>query len=283
VNDKDYIKDLFSEKLGQHEAPVRADLWNGIQSQLGNTAAAAATKGLSIASKWMIGIASSVVIAGTAVLLVPASKPAEPKVHVQSPVENKTVPAETLVSQSTVIQPETVTTNHESNASRQVETQMVNPTEIQTAPMELLVNQLKPTPVVDPVNPPVYNRQPQKQIENAEPTHAETAVKETEPANVAPAPKEATIGTLSNAITPNEDNANDYLFVETQNLADFQVTILDDKNHVVFSSSDKDFRWNGTDKFGDRVPEGNYFYYITAVDQLGQKINKYSPLRVIYH
>ena len=284
MNDKDYIKDLFSEKLGRHEAPVRADLWQGIQSQLGNTAAAAATKGLSVAGKWMIGVASSVVIAGTAVLLVPKSDPVKETEKVQVIPENKELPAEEVVSQQSVTAVEDV--------ENQGKNKPVNAVHTETPQSEVLSEYPDYTEgatdyetfrmPVPPAERPVVKSQ-----NSVERPKEDVAPEEVErPVAVAVTPKqevrEAMIGKLSNVITPNGDNDNDYLFVETQYLSDFQVTILNDKNQVVFSSSDRDFKWYGFDKFGEKVPAGKYFYYITAVDQAGNKINKYSPLQVVY-
>lgn len=289
MNDKDYIKDLFSEKLAGHEAPVRADLWQGIQSQLGNTAATAATKGLSIAGKWMIGVASSVVIAGTAVLLVPKSEPEQETVKVQVAPENQLISSEDKV-------PEHVVSNPESTALQQD-----NKPIQQAAP-----GNTASEPVTEPINGMVYNpvyetfRMPvppiERQVVKPEPviptpvSKQEADEKETENQVSSKSVqkekeevKKALIGKLSNIITPNGDNDNDYLFIETQYLTDFQVTIMNDKNQVVFSSADQDFKWYGFDKYGDKVPQGNYFYYITAVDQAGTKINKYSTLQVVYH
>jgi len=68
LSDKDFIKDLFQEQLGNLELPVNPDLWTGIQSQIGQAAAStgAASTG-AVAGKTSliakIAIAASVVSA----------------------------------------------------------------------------------------------------------------------------------------------------------------------------------------------------------------------------
>jgi hypothetical protein len=66
LSDKDFIKDLFQEQLGNIEVPVNPDLWAGIQSQLCNVAAAsgtAASAGTKVAVFSKIAVAASIVTA----------------------------------------------------------------------------------------------------------------------------------------------------------------------------------------------------------------------------
>ena len=54
MDNKDHIKELFQEKLSGMESSVRPELWNGIASQIG--AAAPAAAGISVISKIAIGV-----------------------------------------------------------------------------------------------------------------------------------------------------------------------------------------------------------------------------------
>ena len=92
MKDKDYIKDLFSEKLSNHEVPVRSDLWSGIQTQIGNSAApTVVAKGISSSLKWMIGIASSLAVIGTVVWISssPEDKKEQQKISVAQNTGNE--------------------------------------------------------------------------------------------------------------------------------------------------------------------------------------------------
>lgn len=85
---------------------------------------------------------------------------------------------------------------------------------------------------------------------------------------------------LPNIFTPNGDGSSDYLFVETKGIKEFQITIMNDKQEVVFESNDASFRWDGTMQNGIPAPEGNYVYIIIAKDNQGNTLNKYQQLRI---
>lgn len=94
--------------------------------------------------------------------------------------------------------------------------------------------------------------------------------------------KEA-IGKISkwpSVVTCNNDGFNDALVLETENLKDFQIIILNSDNELIFKSSDTAFSWNGMDLKGEPVSVGNYVYIITALDIAGNAINKYQMLEV---
>ena len=77
----DNIKDLFSEKLGNFEAPVKPELWSGISSQIGATAAQSASGGMTVLTKTLIGLG---IVAATVVTAVIVSSSEEP---VKEPVQ----------------------------------------------------------------------------------------------------------------------------------------------------------------------------------------------------
>lgn len=85
---------------------------------------------------------------------------------------------------------------------------------------------------------------------------------------------------LPNSLTPNRDNVNDYLFVESKGIKTFQINVLNNKQEVIYQSSDVNFRWDGTMSNGLMVPEGRYIYIIIAKDEKGNTINKYQQLEI---
>jgi len=88
------------------------------------------------------------------------------------------------------------------------------------------------------------------------------------------------VGALPNVFTPNGDGYNDEFFIECKNLKSFQLNIMDNNHNVVYSTNDVDFRWNGLDKNGVSVKDGNYVYMIIAEDEAGNIINKYQHLHI---
>lgn len=85
---------------------------------------------------------------------------------------------------------------------------------------------------------------------------------------------------LPNSLTLNNDGLNDVFFLETENLVDFQITILNKNNELIFKSNKTDFKWYGTNLKGEVVEKGSYVYIITATDTAGNSINKYKMLEI---
>lgn len=85
---------------------------------------------------------------------------------------------------------------------------------------------------------------------------------------------------LPNTFTPNNDGSNDEFFVEFEGIKEFQLTIFNQRQELIFSTNELNFRWRGFDSKGERVPEGEYVYVIIAKDKAGNVINKYKTLTI---
>lgn len=283
MKDKDLIKELFSEHLSNMESAVNPNLWNGIQAQIGtiSTVAAPAVKGVSLLSK--IGIAAaSVSLVITSVYYFSPKESKKATLHVNSEIKKKDFkPLETEKQQAKeqVLNTESekllldskktmgktddkLHTSTHSNLS-----QSTSPTKTPLIVKESSVS----TDVVTNVNPTVINQNKNNSSTN---THEVTQIVQDDFS-----PKEIVgfINKIPNVITPNGDNENDYLFIETKNLQEFLITIMDKNNKVVFKSTDPNFKWYAND-----VESGSEFFYIlTAVDTNGNKINKFSSLTIL--
>lgn len=96
-------------------------------------------------------------------------------------------------------------------------------------------------------------------------------------------PAVGTIDHLPNVFSPGRDGINDELFITASHIKDFQITVFDSKNKVIFKSNDVNFRWNGIDeRSGLLATPGNYYYIITANDEQGNSINKFQHLTIRY-
>lgn len=90
------------------------------------------------------------------------------------------------------------------------------------------------------------------------------------------------ISHFPNIFSPNGDASNDYLFIQSRNLMDFNAVVLDSSGKVVYRSSDADFKWNGRGNNGELVPSGKYILYVVAKDGRGNTISQSGSLMITY-
>ncbi|NBP74779.1 MAG: hypothetical protein EBU61_01940 [Crocinitomicaceae bacterium] len=91
--EKDYIKELFQDKLTSHEVPVRADLWTSVSSSIGGSSVVATS--MSIATKIIIAVSVSAV-AFVTFYLVNDKTSAPTPFKKEHPQEQKIIPVDTL-------------------------------------------------------------------------------------------------------------------------------------------------------------------------------------------
>lgn len=289
MKDKDYIKELFSEKLAKHESPVRSDLWNGIQSQLGSTTSTTmAVKGISSSIKWMLGIASTVAVVGTTIWLssskdTQVSDSLNPVSSKENSLTNETTEANShtklseekkkpLISSTltpTLIVPQNV------ESSNQLDTWMQHERHIGQDLSSSSTNGIFP----------IDTDEREVSTTNSNPT-TNLIVKESEVVDKIIAQEEKTnevtgkVEEYFNVFTPNGDGENDYFYLKTKYLSDFSIRVFNDKNELVYQSNDPDFKWFGLDANGNNVPVGNYGYVVFATDTNGKLIKVFKTLTI---
>lgn len=293
MEDKDYIKDLFSQKLGNYEADVNPQLWDKIASQVTVGASAAATgTGLSLFAKWMIGLGVSAVVGTTAVIITTQSSE-EPIMKTDSELivdtQEKNADEASISEKNSITQEETSERVSNSTAvpSNELPSQGSELTRTPNAPLLNL-----PTAPLDDQNALVDHQQIHHPIvagggEMAEEESAYVADPEA-PEDISPETKEPEaivdndywIEKLPNVFTPNNDGANDVFMINSKGLLDFNIVVLDRTSQVVFTSNDPNFRWSGMNNIGEPVAEGNYVYFITAKDSKGNSIKEYSTISI---
>lgn len=69
---------------------------------------------------------------------------------------------------------------------------------------------------------------------------------------------------IPNVFTPNADGLNDGLYVRSRRIATMEFRIFDRWGKEVFFTNDQNVPWLGTDKQGNRLPNGTYVYYLDA-------------------
>lgn len=302
MNTEDKIKELFAEKLGGYESPVNSELWNTIASQVGTSVAATST-GLSVVAKAIIGISAASVIGVGAYFITQndTTSTNQAKKETVQLVENDSEEQRNVAKETVVQQESAANTNaiiaEVDNAGKKtrVATEDNHHNQQVKLPVSseenLRPKQKETSPVAGSIT--TYNNSvsttegkssaPARENESKSPvkTAGEKQVERvyTEPAKPEPVKATFEITKLPNVYVL---NASGYFSIGYQGeYEDFQFTVMDKMNNVIYRSNQPDFEWRGTDLGGNTIAPGNYIYIITAKDKAGKPINKYSPLTVI--
>ena len=285
MEEKDSIKDLFQEKLSQLETPVRPELWSAVSSSIASTSAVATSTGMSLLAKITIGITIAASVTGTVIFLSKDEAKETPKIEVQkaneqkesklNPTENKVENNSTFSKVNNSNPENRVSENTATATNNQFESIIDNTIFESTSLVEGPISYAQ-IETKEEVKAPKNN--PKVEI-------ATSAQNQETKQNVATEklPEESKLQfKLPNIFTPNGDGNNDYLKLDVENVNEFVIVILDAKSNVVFKSEDADFKWDGTNLNGDKLPAGNYIYYVTAKDLEGKAVTKYSALTIKY-
>ena len=295
MSDKDYIKELFKSKLEAFESPVDSAMWSAVQSQLPSVAA----KGLSVAAKVIIGLSSAAVVSTVALVALNSNSndKEEPKKQqveqTQSDyVENQDKTPENTETNGTPKQNGSKIAAHASDNQEQGN----QPDEgaennrqdlVMEWPIKLDVERLTQEDklIPDPKQETIAeatNRETlgssEKGTENKKNEQKEEETPTTTPESNLPEIQKLV---LPDIFTPNGDMRNDELFVESKNLHDFSLVVLNARNQVVFKTNDPDFKWNAYDLYGNPVPDGDYMYIVTALDEFNRPVNASNRLRIV--
>ena len=88
------------------------------------------------------------------------------------------------------------------------------------------------------------------------------------------------IGSISTAFTPNGDGMNEEFFIESNQLQELNVKIVDRSGRKVFEITQPGQRWDGNDLEGKNMLSGTYFYNIFARSYNGQPINQKGTINI---
>lgn len=294
---RDEIKDLFSDKLGNFEAQVRPDIWSNIASQIGGTTTTVASSGLSLLSKIGISVGIGAAVITTVLLVKPSDTPSTEKnnpIKTVSSTDNKkettpiTTVEEEIIKESIVVQngPANKTTDaqKEIHANKEIDQNQNFRSEISLIDVKKETSEIESGENNNNSDERQQSASSKKEgEESAAPDVKEVDNIENQVSKQPETPKTTySLAKLPNVFTPNGDGENDALFITSEGLQDFTIVVLDEKQKVVFESNSPDFKWDGTDKGGNKVTPGNYGYYIIAQDSNGNKVNKFTTLQIIF-
>lgn len=277
MTEKDQIKELFAKGLQDHQVQVDPALWSSISSSIGT---GAAKTGLGLLAKTLIGVAASAVVAGAVYLSLEQDKPAPKKQEgktlqeAKKPIESK----EVIITKPT--KPTIQTLHYDPlpiGCFPIIDDTEFGIPDFDAPPYSGTNAEVQAfTSAIEPENVPVVN-----------PTQGQLVQQIATPSQIAPIQeaqaKKTTPISLPNIFTPNGDGQNEALQInwDRAEVQDFSIVVLDAQNKVVFKSSDPEFSWNGTDLGEEKLPRGNYIYFVSAVID-GQKWQQSSNLQIQY-
>jgi gliding motility-associated-like protein len=275
--EKETFESVLKEKLGNHELPVNPALWKSVSTQAGLSSGGA---GLGFGT-W-IGIASSLVAITVGLFYFTTSK--KDVVNGSSKKqESKTTVNEPVKTDNNVIN------SNGGTAYAPVETDTTEPFIYSSFGA---VMDEKPIDILDlPTHELVYLQDNHEQTSTEVSTQGISALQNTSNTELiskkensveqTPEKHQPKAFVMPNAITPNGDGINDVLTLNAEGLTDFSLVILDAANKLVYSSTDPNFKWNGSLLNGDPAPAGTYQYYFTAKDENGTWCNQFSSLTLL--
>ncbi len=284
MEEKDYIKELFSEKLGNQEAPVNPELWSSIASKIAvNSSATAVSSSISSTTKLLITLGISAAVSAVTILVLNTNEE-KPK----NSRQNQT--SELRENQQAI-------SNEKTNSEVQQEQQVSSPNLEKTAEEKTtehikdFSNDDEKTQLDLHKTNVIVIKSSENKIETNESAHKKEETKEiitekVEESRTSNSNSEQNvsyfIGELPNVFTPNNDGNNDYFSIEIKGLSDFSLTILNKENKRVYSTNDIQFSWNGNDFSDQLVAAGSYIYFFSGKDPQGNIISKSNVLKIQY-
>ena len=273
--EKDYIKELFQEKLTSHEVPVRADLWTSVSSSIGGSSVVASS--MSIATKLLIAASVSAVALVTFYLVNDKNLEQSP-IKKENPQEQRIITIDSLKIKKEEVKKD------EKLLPTQAEQRVDCAYDFSTPENDSdLKSDFQKSNKSDINKEIVTEKGPQK-IEQQDPIIRNNTTSTSEivaKPEIKTKEQESTV-LLPNIFTPNGDGKNDFLSIKIGEVTEFSVVILNQANKVIFTSNDPNFSWDGVATNGELSPAGTYVYYISAKDLNGKLLTKYSSLTISY-
>jgi len=271
------IEQMFSDKLKGFEADVRPELWGNIASQIG-TAAIPIAGGASFLSKIIIGTVASVIIGGVVFLNSTDKEQSVENIITESIIdESETNTVEKEHSSDPFTKPAVGLQKkpYKSVTILSLEEPVIEEEPLMefTPPLTIDVEtQTSPPPFIEEV------KKSEELIDETTPLKVDTKKKETEETIEI---ENYTISKMPDVFSPNNDGVNDFFFVTSEGLSDFNIVIMNSRNETVYQSQNTKFNWDGRALSGEKAPEGKYVYFIIAKDRKGNVVKKHSLLTIV--
>ena len=275
---KDNIKDLFGEKLNGFEANVRPELWVNISSQIGGVTSVTAATGTSLFIKTIVGLTVAASVAVVSYFVLTEKK-------TDKIIQSKTISKPTETKKQGQIQSESIKEKNERVEKPDDATNFLNVYLSEMLNSSLGEAYTEENKITEHIITPVLINKENKEVVIIEKIQQVDKVNKNEVDQLAPEivdvmEGEEYLGVLPNVFTPNGDRINDVFSIESKNLSDFSIVVIDKNSKTVYQSTDANFVWDGNGVNGEIVLKGTYVYYITARNSKGELVSKHSMLNI---
>lgn len=72
------------------------------------------------------------------------------------------------------------------------------------------------------------------------------------------------VSQIPNIFTPNNDGDNDYFYIQSKNIEEYHLMVMDLKGNLMYTTKNIDDKWDGITMSGTLIPEGKYVVIIVA-------------------
>lgn len=309
MNDKDQIKDLFSEKLGNFEAKVNPELWANVASQVSAASGVAGTGGLSLLTKAIIGISGAAVITTGVVLYVNSgsedSKPEKNETQVVSEVSNDSNEIENPKTDNKTIVVDNTTSDISMEPIRNIapttgpgdggDTAVVHnvlspPTQkipeinelsLRTSTIQEMIREAGRKDITEARNNDI------KEIKDSQVALEDNPVFNEETVPVRNSNSALDQLEVPNGFTPGRDGANDFYHlnnIDNIDFESFEFAIYDKFGNPVMITKDPHFNWTGYDPVkGQFIDKGQYVYVLVGVTVDNEPVKRTGTITVNYN
>jgi gliding motility-associated-like protein len=293
MDGKDTIKELFKQKLADHQVSVNPELWSSIASKIPAVTSSVTTASTSIVTKVIIGVSVAASLVGIGYLVnenyskpeIKSIKTEQKKTTVKKidKLNDKSLSFQSSESSKSGITDKNSFTNSpissnvfdSINIELVLETETIEPEENHlNTNHSIAENPTIPTPINFPSE--ITSLENIESNANSLLNNPSTVI---DPVQDIEIPKESSLVLiLPNIFTPNGDGKNDFLELDATGVSDFSLVILNETGKVIYQTRDSNFKWDGTQPNGEPIKEGNFVYFVTGKDADGNLVSKHSRL-----
>lgn len=292
MDGKDTIKELFKQKLADHQVAVNPELWSSIASKIPAVSSSVTTVGMSLVTKAIIGISVAASLVGIGYLV--NENYSKPEINSIITEKKKTTlkqieklndessssfqssgPPKADVTSKNTFTNSTISSDILESKNKELVVENIEAEETHlNSNNSMPENSTTLAPAI--IQSEITNTENIESIENSTSNNSSLTI---EPIQDIEIPKESSLVLiLPNVFTPNGDGKNDFLELDASGIIDFSLVVLNERGTVIYQTQDSNFKWDGTQPNGDPIKEGNFVYFVTGKDSDGNLVSKHSRL-----